>query len=100
MHYNNQHGYRPTVACGRPAPYAREALVISLLYWGPVRPVRCFYGPLHHSVHTLSPSSFTPKSITVILSTTTYRSLRLPASNRFRIRTFWPVQLSKFLNPV
>jgi len=44
MHDNKHHGYRPVVA----APVAREALVISLLYWGPVRtvrPVRCFYGP-------------------------------------------------------
>jgi len=61
MHDNKHQGYRPTVAGGRPAPYAREALVISLLYWGPVRtvrPVRCFYGPSinhHHSPSTTKP---------------------------------------------
>ena len=41
---------------------------------------------------------FTPNSITVILSTTTYLSLRSPASNRSR--TFLPVLLLKLLNPV
>ena len=46
----------------------------------------------------LPPPSFTPNLITVILSTTTYRSLRLPASNWFR--TLSPVQLLKLLNPV
>ena len=38
------------------APYAREALVISLLYWGPVRPVRpvrCFYGPVGRIVEKI-----------------------------------------------
>ena len=38
--------------------------------------------PLQHA--PLPPPSFTPNSITVILSTTTYLSLRLPASNWFR----------------
>ena len=47
----------------------------------------------------LPPSSFTPNSITVIfISTTTYLSLRLSASNRFR--TLSPVLLLKLLNPV
>jgi len=46
----------------------------------------------------LPPQLFTLNSITVILSTTTYRSLRLPASNWFR--TVSPVQLLKLLNPV
>ena len=46
----------------------------------------------------LPPPSFTPNLITVILATTTYRSLRLPASNWFR--TLSPVQLLKLLNPV
>ena len=46
----------------------------------------------------LPPPSFTPNSITVILSTTTYLSLRLPASNRFR--TLLLVLLLKLLNPV
>jgi len=41
---------------------------------------------------------FTPNSITVILSTTTYLSLRSPASNRSR--TFLPVLLLKLLNAV
>jgi len=46
----------------------------------------------------LPPPSFTPNLITVIPSTTTYLSLRLPASNWFR--TLSPVQLLKLLNPV
>jgi len=45
----------------------------------------------------LPPPSFTPNSITVIRSITTYLSLRLLASNRFR--TLLPVLLSKLLNP-
>jgi len=47
---------------------------------------------------TLPPPSFIPNSITVILSTTTYLSLRLPTSNWFR--TLSPVQLLKLINPV
>jgi len=46
----------------------------------------------------LPPPSFTPNSITVILSTTTYLSLRSPASNRSR--TLLPVLLLKLLNAV
>ena len=46
----------------------------------------------------LPPQSFTPNSITVILSTTTYLSLRSPASNRSR--TLLPVLLLKLLNAV
>ena len=46
----------------------------------------------------LLPPSFTPNSITVILSTTTYLSLRSPASNRFR--TLLSVLLFKLLNAV
>jgi len=42
---------------------------------------------------SLPPPSFTPNSITVILYTTTYLSLRLPASNWFR--TFSPVKAPK-----
>ena len=51
---------------------------------------------IHHSLHPLPPPSFTLNSITVILSTITYLSLRLPASNRFR--TLSAVQLLKLLN--
>jgi len=46
----------------------------------------------------LPPPSFTPDLITVILSTTTYLSLRSPASNRSR--TLLPVQLLTLLNAV
>ena len=46
----------------------------------------------------LPPPSFTPNSITVILSTTTYLSLRSPASKRSR--TLLPVLLLKLLNAV
>ena len=46
----------------------------------------------------LPPPSFTPNSITVILSTTTYLSLRSPASNRSR--TLLPVLLLKLPNAV
>jgi len=46
----------------------------------------------------LPPTSFTPNSITLILSTATYLSLKFPASNRFR--NLSPVQLLKLLNPV
>ena len=46
----------------------------------------------------LPPPSFTPNSITVILSTTTYLSLRSPASNRSR--TLLPVLLLNLLNAV
>ena len=46
----------------------------------------------------LPPPSFTPDSITVILSTTTYLSLRSPTSNRSR--TLLPVLLLKLLNAV
>jgi len=46
----------------------------------------------------LPPPSFTPDSIAVIFSTTTYLCLRLPARNWFR--TLSPVQLLKLLNPV
>jgi len=46
----------------------------------------------------MPPPSFTPNSITVILSTTTYLSLRSPASNRSR--TLLPVLLLKLLNAV
>jgi len=49
----------------------------------------------------LPPQSFTPNSITVILSTTTYLSLRVPASNRLpaysRLRTLLPMLLLKLL---
>jgi len=44
------------------------------------------------------PPSFILNSITVILCTTTYLSLRLPASNWFK--TLSPVQLLKILNPI
>ena len=44
----------------------------------------------------LPPPSFTPNSITVILSTTTYLSLRSPVYNRSR--TLLPVLLLKLLN--
>ena len=46
----------------------------------------------------LPPPSFSPNSITVILSTTTYLSLRSPAPNRSR--TLLPVLLLKLLNAV
>ena len=46
----------------------------------------------------LPPPSFTPNSITVILSTTTYLSLSSPASNRFR--PLLPALLLKRLNAV
>ena len=46
----------------------------------------------------LPPPSFTPNSITVILSTTTYLSLRSTASSRSR--TLLPVLLLKLLNAV
>jgi len=45
----------------------------------------------------LLPSSFTPNLVTVILSTTTYLSLRLLASNS--LRTLLPELLLKLLNP-
>jgi len=47
---------------------------------------------------TLPPPLFTPNSITVILSTTTYLRFRLPASRR--LLTFSPVLSSKLLNSV
>ena len=50
--------------------------------------VRILYSVIiivNKSMNDVHRPSFTPDSITVILSTTTYQSFRLPASNRFRI---------------
>jgi len=77
----------------RPSPFSKACY-----YHNYIRQLRC-------TIRTLIPSqlaplphpSFTPNSITVILSTTTYLSLRSPASNRFR--TLLPVALAVVKSP-
>jgi len=82
--------------------FSDQILAVSKACYYHIRQVRC----IRHSVLILIPTqlaplpppSFTPNSITVILSTTTYLSLRSPASNRSR--TLLTVLLLKLPNAV
>jgi len=60
--------------------------------------IRQLFSLIPSQLAPLTPLSFTPNSSSVIIFTTTYRSLRLPASNRFK--TLLLVLLLKLLNPV
>ena len=80
-------------------PFSDQISAISKAWYYLIRQLRCIRHYLDsNTTRTLPPPSFTPKSITVILSTTTYLSLRSPASNRSR--TLLPVLLLKLLNAV
>jgi len=58
--------------------FSDQISAISKACYYHIRQLRCIRPPQRAP---LPPPSFTPNLITVILSTTTYRSLRLPASN-------------------
>ena len=79
--------------------FSEQISAISKACYYHIRQLRCIRPYLDSTQRApLPPPSFTPNSITVILSTTTYLSLRSHASNRSR--TLLPVLLLKLPNAV
>ena len=81
--------------------FSDQISAISKACYYHIRQLRCIRPYLDSTIQleqSLPLPSFTPNSITVILSTTTYLSLRSPTSNRSR--TLLAVLLLKLLNAV